>query len=76
MPLRAPSLPQAGAAPAGAAAGDSASAATFGAAAGNVATSSPGYLKAVFAELIEKMAHCFGLNSREIGSLLWTEFIK
>ena len=34
------------------------------------------YLKAVFAELIEKLAHCFGLKSREIGSLLLTEFIE
>ena len=28
------------------------------------------------AELIEKLAHCFGLKSREIGSLLLTEFIN
>ena len=30
----------------------------------------------LFAELIEKLAHCFGLKSREIGSLLLTEFIE
>ena len=30
----------------------------------------------LFAELIEKLAHCTGLKSREIGSLLWTEFIE
>jgi len=28
------------------------------------------------AELIEKLAHCCGLNSREIGSLLLTEFMN
>ena len=29
-----------------------------------------------FAKLIEKLAHSFGLKSREIGSLLWIYFTK